>query len=307
MKRAHTIIAASVAIALIAAGVTWWSISRPTPAQRFYEPDDEQARIAREARSVYATLDMTPVAVFADRQAAESYFEQVPIQDPQPATAQIPAALNETERAEAKAKLRTVMAQFVHYRLTTTGDPDRDADRYLAWRHNRGDVVRPIDDRPPYNGDMYEHYIGSPVPPGIALDRAYREVHIASEKQKPDASRIAAISTDPSESLFVTWWAHTHISSDHPIINHPRGHEYWRDGKHGSSSTWFRYVHEDPRSDTRVQVRLYAMGGVIIETESGSRYPIVLGLVWNQQRADWDIRGLSFVNADLANIPALIF
>ncbi len=306
MKRKWVLVTIA-ALFVVGTGMFYWYQNRPTHAERFYEPTPDQAKITREARKVYDTLDMTPLEVFSDLDASQSYFDRVPFQDPQPGTAQIPAALSEAELAEAKRKLRTVMAQFVHYRLATTGDPERDADRYIAWRHYRGDVVRPIDDQPPYNGDVYEHYIGSPVPPGTSLDRAYREVHIAAEKQKPDASRIAAVSTDPSESLFVTWWAHTHISSDQPIITHPRGKEYWRGGQGGGFSTWFRCALHDPRDDTRVQVRLIALAGIVVAAKDGSRYPIRLGLVWNPQTKDWMISGLGVVNADIAKIQGFVF
>lgn len=306
MKRKWVLITIAT-LFVIGAGVFYWYQSRPTHAERFYEPTPDQAKITRDARKVYATLDMTPVEAFADLQAAETYFEQVPIQDPQPGTTQIPAALSETELAEAKRKLRTVMAQFVHYRLTTTGDLERDADRYLAWRHNRGDVVLPIDDRPPYNGYVYESLMGSPVPPGISLDRAFRDVFIAVDGIQTPQSRIVSISADPTESLFVAWWAHTHISSDHPIINHPRGSEYWLGGQAGSSSAWFKNALEDPRDDTRVRVRLVALAGIIVETADGSRYPTNLGLEWNPTLAGWMIQGSSTSNADLANIPALIY
>lgn len=97
MKRKWVLITIATLLAF-GAGVFYWYQTRPTHTERFYEPTPDQAKITREARKVYATLDMTPVEAFVDLQAAESYFEQVPIQDPQPGTTQIPVTLAGRDR-----------------------------------------------------------------------------------------------------------------------------------------------------------------------------------------------------------------
>ncbi|MCA9275737.1 MAG: hypothetical protein KDA29_06905 [Phycisphaerales bacterium] len=306
MKRKWFLV--SIAITLIAAtSIFYWWRSRPTAVERFYEPTPDQALIKRDAQAAYATLEMTSVESFSDLDASHSYFGRVPIQDPQPATTQIPATLNDTQLVEAKRKLRSVLAQFVHYRLVTTDDPQRDVDRYIAWRHNRGDVTRPIDDPSLYMQDTYPHYVGSPLPDGISSDQAFRDIYLGARATEKPAGHITAISTNPTESLFAMCWKHTHIGSDQPVVNHPRGQEYWRGGQAGGSTTWFQYVHADPLAYTRVQVQLLAIAGIVVESQRGDRYPIVLWLVWNPERADWDINGMHFVNADLANLPALIY
>lgn len=308
MLKRRSILIFSLCIALLlGGGITWFALTRPTRLQRLREPTPDQVKVTRDAQIEYKTLEMTPLDLFADLNTSQSYFDRVPIQDPQPGTVQVPAVLSDSELTQAKTKLRTVMAQFMHYRFTTTGDPERDVDRYLAWRHHRGDVVLPIDDHPPYNGDVYEYYLGSPFSPGTSLDRAFRDVYLAAERKAPPASRVVAISTDPSESLFVTWWQHTHIDTDQPVINHPRGNEYWLGGQTGSSSTWFKNSLQDARDNTRVQVRLHALAGIVIETKEGLRYPFKLWLIWNPKLQDWMIRGSSVSNVGLANSPALIY
>lgn len=297
----------SIAITLIAAtSVFYWIRTRPTAIERFYEPTPDQARIADDAQVIYATLDMTPLEAFSDLDASQSYFEQVPIQDPQPATTQIPAAVSDIELTEAKRKLRTTIAQFMHYRFTATGNPGRVVDRYIAWRHSRGDIVKPRDTPWLFWEETYESIMGTPLAPGYNLDRAYRDIHLECEAQLPQASRIVSISADPEESLLVTYWVHNHIWDDQPIINHPRGKEYWLGGKGGGFSTYFKCVLEDSRQFTRVQVNLYATAGVIVEAADGSRYPITLSLVWNTTTKDWMIYGLGVANADLAQIRGIV-
>ncbi|MEZ6164208.1 MAG: hypothetical protein R3B67_07205 [Phycisphaerales bacterium] len=278
----------------------------PTALERFYEPTPDEAKIASDAQAVYATLDMTPLEIFGDLNQSQSYFDRVPIQDPQPATTQIPAAINDSELAEAKRKLRTVMAEFMFYRFSTTGDPQTDVNRYIAWRHHRGDVVKPRDDRWLFWEENYESIMGMPLAPGYNLDRAYRDIHLKCEAQLPEASRIVSISTDPGESLFLTYWVHNHIWDDQPVITHPRGKEYWLGGKAGGFSTYFKCALEDPRQFTRVQVNLYAVAGVLIEAADGSRYPITLKLIWNTETKDWMIFGLGVANADLAKVRGLV-
>lgn len=301
-----TILVSIATLLLISTGVYFWFRSRPTRIERYYEPTPDEAKIASVAKSQYATLEMTPLATFAELNAAESYFDRVPIQDPQPGTIQIPVPINDTELADAKQKLRTVMARFMHYRFASTGDPERDVDRYIAWRHHRGDVVKPRDARWLYWEDTYESIMGTPLPPGYNLDRAYRDIHLKCEEQLTPSSRIVSISADPEESLFVTYWVHTHIWDAQPIINHPRGKEYWLGGKGGGFSTYFKSALEDPRLFSRVQVNLYATAGVIVETEDGSRFPITLRLVWNTTTKTWMIYGLGVVNADLSKVQGLI-
>ncbi len=305
MKRKwFLVIIASLLVA--ATSVFYWLRSRPTRIERFYEPTPDEAQIARDAQAVYETLEMTPIDVFIDLNQSQAYFEQVPIQGPQPGTTQIPAILSDSQLAEAKHKLRTTVAQFMHYRFSTTGDPQRDVDRYIAWRHHRGDVVKPRDARWMYWDENYESIMGEPLPPNANLDRAYRDIHLKCEAELPLASRIVSISADPAESLFVTWWEHTHIGSDQPVITHPRGREYWLGGKGGGFSTYFKCALEDPRQFTRVQVNLYATAAVIVEAADGSRYPITLSLVWNTTTKDWMIYGLGVANADLAKVRGIV-
>ena len=297
----------SIAITLIAAtSVFYWIRSRPTAIERFYQPTPDQARIADDAQAIYATLDMRSLEVFSDIKQAQAHFEQVPIQDPQPATTQIPAAVSDIELTEAKRKLRTTIAQFMHYRFTATGNPERVVDRYIAWRHSRGDVIKPRDDRWLYWEQTYESIMGEPLPPNINLDRAYRQIQLKCDEQMPPASRIVSISADPEESLLVTYWVHNHIWDDQPVITHTRGKEYWLGGKGGGFSTYFKCALEDPRQFTRVQVNLYATAGVIVEAADGSRYPITLSLVWNTTTKDWMIYGLGVANADLAQIRGIV-
>jgi hypothetical protein len=306
MKRKWLLV--TIAIALIAAtSVFYWWRSRPSAIERFYEPTPDEAKVASDAQAVYATLGMTPLASFADLSTSRGYFERVPIQDPQPATTQVPAAVSESELAEAKRRLRTVMAEFMHYRFTTTGESQRDVDRYIAWRHHRGDVTKARDDRWLRWEQSYEDIIGKPLPPNMNLDHAYREIHLRCEEEMPPTSRIVSISADPAESLFVTYWAHTHIWEDQPNISHPRGREYWLGGKGGGFSAWFKCALEDPKQLTRVQVNLNATAGVIVEAEDGSRYPITLNLVWNTETKDWMIYGLGVANAKLAEVRGLVF
>ncbi len=305
MKRKWFLIIIALLLVVATSVFLWWR-SRPTRLERFYEPTPDEAKIASVAKSQYATLEMTPLATFAELDAAESYFDRVPIQDPQPGTPQIPAPINDAELVDAKQKLRTVMAQFMHYRFASTGDPERDVDRYIAWRHHRGDIVKPRDTPWLFWEDSYEFIMGSPLAPGYNLDRAYRDIHLKCEEQLTPSSRIVSISADPEESLFVTYWVHTHIWDDQPIINHPRGKEYWLGGKGGGFSTYFKCALEDPRLFTRVQVNLYATAGVIVETEDGSRFPITLSLVWNITTKSWMIYGLGIVNADFSKVQGLI-
>lgn len=287
--------------------VFYWLRSRPTPIEKFYEPTPDEAQITRDAQTEYAALDMTPLETFSDLNQSQAYFDRVQIQDPQPGTTQIPAAVSDTELAEAKAKLRTTVAQFMHYRFTTMGDPERDVDRYIAWRHHRGDIVKPRDDRWLRWDETYESIMGKPLPPGANLDRAYREIQLRCNEEMPPTSRIVSMSDDPAEALLVTYWAHTHIWEDQPIINHPRGKQYWLGGKGGGFSSWFKCALEDPKHFTRVQVNLHATAGIIVEAEDGSRYPITLSLVWNTTTKDWMIYGLGTANADLAQIRGVVF
>lgn len=305
MKRKWSLVI--IATLLVAAtSVFYWIRSRPTRIERFYEPTPDEAQIASKAQTEYAALDMTPLESFSDLNQSQAYFDQVPIQGPQPATTQIPAAVSDTELTQAKSKLRTTIAQFMHYRFTTTGDPERDADRYIAWRHSRGDIVKPRDARWMYWEENYESIMGTPLAPGYNLDRAYRDIHLKCEAQLPQASRIVAISADPAESLLVTYWVHNHIWDDQPVIKHPRGKDYWLGGKGGGFSTYFKSALEDPRQFTRVQVNLYATAGVIVEAADGSRYPITLSLVWNTTTKDWMIYALGVANADLAKVRGLV-
>lgn len=305
MKRKWVLVI--IATLLVAAtSVFYWIRARPTRIERFYKPTPDEAKIANAAQAQYATLEMTPLATFAELDAAESYFDQVPIQDPQTGTAQIPAPINDAQLADAKQKLRTTIAQFMHYRFTTTGDPERDVDRYIAWRHSRGDVVKPRDARWMYWEETYESIMGKPLPPDANLDRAYRDIHLKCEAELPKASRIVSISANPAESLLVTYWAHTHIWEDQPLISHPRGKAYWLGGKAGGFSSWFKCALEDPKHFTRVQVNLHTTAGMIVEAEDGSRYPITLGLVWNTTTKDWMIYGLGTANAELAEIRGFV-
>ncbi len=305
MKRKLSLVI--IATLLVAAtSVFYWLRTRPTHIERFYEPTPDEAKIASVAQAQYATLEMTPLASFAELDAAESYFNQVPIQDPQPGTTQIPAPINDAELVDAKQKLRTTIAQFIHYRFTTMGDPERDVDRYIAWRHHRGDIVKPRDEPWLFWEETYESIMGTPLAPGYNLDRAYRDIHLKCEAQLPESSRIVSISADPTESLLVTYWTHTHIWDDQPVINHPRGKEYWLGGKGGGFSTYFKYALEEPQLFTRVQVNLYATAGVVVEAADGSRFPITLSLVWNTTTKDWMIYNLGIVNADLAKVKGLV-
>jgi len=305
MKRKWSLVI--IATLLVAATIVlYWLRTRPTRIERFYQPTPDEAKIASVAQAQYATLEMTPLDTFSDLNQSQAYFDQVPIQDPQPGTTQIPAAFSDTELAEAKRKLRTTIAQFIHYRFTTMGDPERDVDRYIAWRHHRGDIVKPRDEPWLFWEETYESIMGTPLAPGYNLDRAYRDIHLKCEAQRPKASRIVSISADPAESLLVTYWVHNHIWDDQPIIDHPRGKEYWTGGKGGAFATYFKSALEDPRQFTRVQVNLYATAGIIVEAADGSRYPITLSLVWNTTTKDWMIYGLGVVNADLSEVQGLI-
>ena len=282
--------------------VGWWYWStRPTKQERFFEPTPDEQAIMIKAKKAYARFEMIPFDELASLEAVETIFQTAAIPGPQPVTRQIPAAINPKQLEQAKVQLRTVMAQFVHYRLI-----DPDLDRYLAWRHARGDEVKP-------KGEIYllaedyEEFFKEPMPPNMSSEQAFRRFYQHMESIQDPANTPIAISADPDAHFFHTWWEHPHIGPQFITLESALGNDFWIGNRSAGAGTWLWGSLDNHRFYRSTNTVLKAMGGVIVEYADGDRYPLVLNLHWDPNSAQWMIDGIIYANTDVMKTQRIMF
>ncbi len=284
----------------IAAGGWYWS-QRPTKQERFWEPTPDEQAIMNKAQKAYKAFEMVPFEELVDLESVEAIFQLGAIQEPQPATRQIPAAISPEQIKHAKAQLRTVMAQFVHYRLL-----DPDLDRYIAWRHGRGDVVKP-------KGEIYllaedyESLFNEPMPLNMSSEQVFRRFYEHMESIQDKANTPIAISEDPDAQFFHMWWEHPHIGPAFVTVDNALGNDFWIGNRSAGSGTWIWGALDDHKFYLSTNPVLKAMAGVIVQYADGDRYPLVLNLHWDPNSAQWMIDGISAANVDIMEVQRLMF
>jgi len=284
----------------IAAGSWYWS-QRPTKHERFWEPTPDEQAIMNQAQKAYQAFEMVSFEELSDLDSLEAIFQAGTIQDPQPATRQIPAAIDPEQLEHAKAQLRTVMAQFVHYRLI-----DPDLDRYLAWRHARGDVVKPKNEIYLLAED-YEELFKEPMPPNMSSEQVFRLFYQHFETIQDPANTPIAISADPDAQFFHTWWEHPHIGPHFITVDNELGTDFWIGNRAARSGTWIWGALDDHKFYRSTNTVLKAMSGVIVQYADGDRYPLVLQLHWDPNSAQWMIDGILFANVDIMEAQGIMF
>ena len=298
-KRLKAGVGILILLAIVAGG--WYWSQRPTKQERFWEPTPDEQAIMNKAQKAYKAFEMVPFDELVELDSVEAIFGLGAIQELQPATRQIPAAISPEQLNQAKVQLRTVMAQFVHYRLL-----DPDLDRYLAWRHSRGDVVKP-------KGEIYllaedyESVFNEPMPPNISSEQVFRLFYQHFESNQAKGNVPIAISDDPDAQFFHMWWEHPHIGPGIVTVDNALGNDFWIGNRAARSGTWIWGSLDDHKFYLSTNTVLKAMSGVIVQYADGDRYPFVLQLHWDPNSAQWMIDGILFANADVMNAQRIMF
>lgn len=284
----------------IAAGWWYWS-QRPTKQERFWEPTPDEQAIMNNAQKAYRAFEMVGFDNLTEIESVEAVFQLGDIQEPQPTTRQIPAAVSPEQLEYAKTNLRTVMAQFVHYRLINP-----DLDRYLAWRHSRGDEVKPKDEIYLLAED-YKDFFKEPMPPNMSSEQAFRRFYQHMESIQDNGNVPIAISDDADAQFFHMWWEHPHIGPLFVEVDNALGNDFWVGNRASRSGTWLWGSLDDHKFYLSTNTVLKAMAGVIVKCADGDRYPLVLQLHWDPNSAQWMIDGIIFANVDIMEVQRIMF
>jgi hypothetical protein len=296
------------AIVLIATGAAVWYFTSRTPIPAYLVPTAQEREVMEHAIESYEQVEMVPVNELGDLDAIEELFSQAELQDPI-AGSQHRSGMPTAEIEFAKARLRSVLARFVRFRLLPDErySDEQNLNRYIAWRHERGDELYEIDAEGMYLGEVYKGYTGEPIPPNSSKESVFRRVYEKMEQNKSESNTPVAIAGGPEAQLFVAWWYHPHIGPHHPDFAHPLGGDGWVENHTAGAMSWFRHRLGDPDITKSMRVYLRAYAGVVVEFADGSRYPIVLNLRWESADKQWIIENLIYANTDRQKIEAMIF
>lgn len=304
MKRACIIIT-TAALVVLAASIGAWRVHHARRAQQraLYRLTAHEQRILEKSRATLDAVKITPIDRLIDSPGSlNAAIEAIEIIPPAPGTSQIAPPLDRDQIAAAGDALRTLTLDFIVRRLL-----DRDVDHYIAWRHSRGDVARPMDGKEFQIPAMYEIWMGEPMPPNTSSEQAFRAVYARFESDLTPINQLKAISTGPDAMVMKMWWEHPHIMLDRPRYEQLIGLSDWIQSQYSGQGSWFIGAYDDPRSSESMRVQLHALVGFLAGYADGSRHPIVLMLRWEPESKHWVFDHLTYSDTPTIDENRLVF
>ncbi len=181
------------------------------------------------------------------------------------------------------------LAEFIHVRFGLASAP-----AYKAWRRGAGYELKPRDvlDREAFATGRYRLYVGADPPRESTGESLFDSCWSASAEYANGVSRPVALCGEPAGfeiGLLTIGKKRSAIPAEryHCFVLKPLGSSY-------CNPTWWHR----PGSERGLLTSVFATASIVFEFADGSRRPLHIRHVWNQELSVWDFRGVCTSHVD---------